>query len=117
MPLLVITAVVDGYELRLAIDTGASHSVIDLTCLLLSGYSATDAVGDEEYETANGTIQARLFRLRQFEAIGIIRNDLTVSSYDFLGQGVLSDIDGLLGLDFLEGRHLCIDMARKTITL
>ena len=40
-----------------------------------------------------------------------------VQVYDFLAHGILSDYDGLLGLDFFENTVLCIDMKNQTIEI
>jgi hypothetical protein len=42
---------------------------------------------------------------------------MSVQAYDFLAHGILSDYDGLLGLDFFENTLLCIDMKNYTIDI
>jgi hypothetical protein len=45
LQLIVIIASIDNYDVRLALDTGASNTVIDLTELLIEGYRKSDAIG------------------------------------------------------------------------
>ena len=40
---------------------------------------------------------------------------MKVQIYDFLKHGILSDYDGLLGLDFFEDSIFTIDMKNQTI--
>jgi hypothetical protein len=37
--------------------------------------------------------------------------------YDFLAHGIFSDYNGLLGLDFFDGLHFCIDTKNNFITI
>ncbi len=114
--LIMVIAKVDGYEVRLALDTGASDTVIDLTCLMISGYRKTDVKQEVELETAKGIVNADVFTVREMKALGLTRNDFQLCSYDFLANNILTDIDGVLGLDFLMGKKICIDMDKFEIT-
>ncbi len=100
-----------------AIDTGASHTVIDLTPLLMSGYRMKDVLRIVELETGKGIIEAYIFKLKAFSTLGIIRQNIEVCSYDFLANQVLSEFDGVLGLDFFHNEKICIDFAESEITV
>lgn len=115
--LIIIIGKIDGYEVRLALDTGASDTVIDLTALMIAGYRKQDAFSSVELETGKGSLFADLFKINTFEALGIARNDFRLCSYDFLANSVLTDIDGVLGLDFLLGKKICIDFLKFEITI
>lgn len=115
--LIIVPARVGEHALRLALDTRASNTVIDLNDLLIAGFWEGERLGRVEFETASGRVDASLFRLPDFEALGESRPDYEVYSYDFLVNGVLSEISGVLGLDFFAGRHFCIDMDRRQIHL
>ena len=52
--LVLVDAVVQDLPFTLAIDTGATHTVIDLTAMLMAGYSLGDATGTVSLETAKG---------------------------------------------------------------
>ena len=115
--LIVIIASVDGYKVRLALDTGASNTIIDLTTLLIVGYQVIQADGIVEIETGKGIINASTYTLRNLNVLGINAPNFSVCSYDFLANSVLSDIDGVLGVDFFKGRKLCIDFDQQEITV
>lgn len=115
--LIIVLASVNGYELRLALDTGASNTVIDLTALLIAGYRKNDATEQVEIETGKGLITADVYRLQTVEALGIQHNDFIVCSYDFLANSILTDIDGVLGIDFFKNKKVCIDFGKSVITV
>lgn len=115
--LIIVIASIDGYELRLALDTGASDTVIDLTALLIAGYQKTDAQRLVEIETGKGIIQAEVYEVIDFQVLGIRQKQFTICSYDFLANSILTDIDGVLGLDFFKNRKLCIDFNQSIITV
>ena len=48
-------------------------------------------------------------------ALGHTVRGMKVQVYDFLKHGIMSDYDGLLGLDFFEDTMFCIDMKNQTI--
>jgi predicted aspartyl protease len=115
--LIVIPTLVDDEKISLVLDTGASHTIIDLTKLLIMGYRLTDSLGVVEFETAKGIVQAYIFKIKQLKALGKNQKQMTVCSYDFLGNNVLSDIDGVLGLDFLKNTDLLISFKNFFISL
>jgi predicted aspartyl protease len=83
LQLIVIIASIDNYDVRLALDTGASNTVIDLTELLIAGYRKSDAIGQEEYETGKGNILADTYQIKSMKAFGMERQNFVISSYDF----------------------------------
>ncbi|MEZ4902529.1 MAG: hypothetical protein R2822_12645 [Spirosomataceae bacterium] len=56
---IIVNAVLDGYSLKLLLDTGASHSVIDITTLIINGYSYSDSVAQVQIETAREELLRR----------------------------------------------------------
>ena len=115
--LIIVLASVDGFDLRLALDTGASNTIIDLTALLIAGYRKSDATDTVEIETGKGIIQADVYTVRAFQALGILKSRFAVCSYDFLANSILTDIDGVLGIDFFRGRTVCIEFTQSVITI
>ena len=105
----------DDYDL--ALDTGASNTVIDLNALFAAGYRIEDAIRIVEIETAGGVIEAYVFQILELKALGITRRHLEVSSYDFIDNNIFSEIQGVLGLDFFKGYKFCIDMTDFEITV
>ena len=105
----------DDYDL--ALDTGASNTVIDLNALFAAGYRIEDAIRIVEVETAGGVIEAYVFQIVELKALGITKRHLEVSSYDFIDNNIFSEIQGVLGLDFFKGYKFCIDMTDFEITV
>ncbi len=115
--LIRIDAQVDRSDLTLALDTGATHTMIDLTLMLLNGYDLDQVVRTVEFETAKGPISAYIFRVSALTALGRTVRDVEVSSYDFVGNNLIFDIDGVLGLDFFKGTELTINFKESKIGL
>jgi predicted aspartyl protease len=114
--LLVVSITLDNkYELKMALDTGASHTTIDSNALYLSGYELKDSIGLVEIETANGIVETEVFEINEFNSLGYSRKNFQIQVYDFLAHGIFSNYNGLLGLDFLEGKDFCISLSKKTI--
>ncbi|MDZ7881321.1 MAG: retroviral-like aspartic protease family protein [Saprospiraceae bacterium] len=115
--LIVIDCKVQKHKVFLALDTGASHTTIDLAALIIAGYSVSDALREVEMETASGVIKAYVFKIKTFLALDTILKDIEICSYDFLSYQLLTDFDGVLGLDFFKGMKFCIDMNESVITI
>jgi len=115
--LIRIDAQVGRSDLTLALDTGATHTVIDLTLMILNGYDLTKVIRTVEFETAKGPISAYVFRISELTALGKTVKNVEVSSYDFAGNNLIFDIDGVLGLDFFKGSELTIDFITYNISL
>lgn len=115
--LILVPTIVEDEEVSLVLDTGASHTIIDLTKLLIIGYRLSDSIGTVQFETAKGVVDAYVFKIKYLKALGHTKTDLKICSYDFLGNSVLSEIDGVLGLDFLNNTELWISFKKFLIDL
>jgi len=116
--LIIVEVMLDNkQELKLAIDTGATHTTIDYNALQLSGYELKDKIATVFNETANGIVESEIFEIKKIAAFGVVRNNFRIQVYDFLVHGISSDYHGLLGLDFFEGRKFCVDLNANVITL
>lgn len=102
---------------RFLLDTGASNTIIDFNALLIGGYNFKDVLRQVEVETANGIIEAHIFNIKSISALNIQKKDFEIASYDFLASGILSEFDGVLGLDFFENNKICIDFVSNEITI
>jgi len=113
---IVINAIIKGkYEFRLALDTAATHITIDSNVLYFSGYELKDSLGEKEIETSNGIVVVEIFEIEVLESLGISKINVQVQVYDFLAHGILSDYDGVIGLDFLQDHKVCIDFRTSEI--
>ena len=115
--IIVNATIQDKYKLRLALDTAATHSTIDSNVLYFTGYELKNSKGEFEVETANGIIIVERFDLLQFKCLGIKKDFFEVQVYDFLSHGIISDYDGVIGLDFLLNNKFCIDLQQKEISI
>jgi hypothetical protein len=115
--LILVNAKVGHEPATLALDTGATHTVIDLTILLMAGYSLSDVVKTVEMETAKGVIETYVFNVSNLTCLGITYKNKEICSYDLLANNVMTAIDGVLGLDFFENCNLNIDFKDSIITL
>ncbi len=115
--LILVEAQINESALTLALDTGATHTVIDLTALLLAGIEFSKNAPTAKLETASGVVEAKIFEVAEFECLGVKRENFQVHSYDYLANQVLSDIDGVLGLDFFEGYKFCIDTVNQVVSI
>jgi predicted aspartyl protease len=115
--LILITGEIQGQPLTLALDTGASHSVIDFTCLLMAGYSKSDFNQTVQIETAKGIIEGCTLPIQNFTVLGVSVPNWSICTYDFIENEVLSGIDGVLGLDFFRQRVLTLDFQKLEIRL
>lgn len=101
---IIVNAVIEGkYELRLALDTAATHTTIDSNVLYFSGYELKDSKGEKEVETSNGIIVVELYDVEELTSLGICKKKFEVQVYDFLAHNIASDYDGVIGLNFFEG--------------
>jgi hypothetical protein len=115
--LIVVDCKIRHHNFALAVDTGASHTIIDLTALLLIGFTMGDVIRTTQLETGNGPVDAYVFKTQNFSTLGKVKDDFEICAYDFFSNAVFSEFDGVLGLDFLRGSELIINLRRFTITL
>lgn len=114
---ILVDAKLNGFSTRLLLDTGASNTVIDLTTLLSTGFHFKDSIDKIKIETAKGIVEAEVFVVKQLESLGITQQKYPVTAYDFIGNGIISEFDGVLGLDFFENNKICIDFIKSEITI
>lgn len=107
--LMVIDVDINQSTILLAFDTGATHTVIDMTALLLMGVSIPQNAEIGLLETAKGVVESKIIEITECSFCGIKRRNFKIHSYDYIANGVLADIDGVLGLDFFEGYKFCVD--------
>jgi len=105
------------YKFKMMLDTGASHSTFDLNALQMEYYPTGNTIETGIVETANGIVNVKIIRAKSISAFGHEVCNINVQAYDFLAHGILSDYDGVLGLDFFENTKFCVDMVEQTIEL
>jgi predicted aspartyl protease len=111
--LIIVPARIDQSIVDMVLDTGASHTFLDFGVLVKEGYRTNDAKGLVPVETANGIIPANRFDVKKVEALGIVKENFEVTSYLF--DNPESTFKGVIGLDFLEDKEICINLKNNTI--
>ena len=100
--------------LRLALDTGATRSLIRPTSLTLAGYDLSTISTRARISTASATHHAAIISVARITALGCDQRGMAVLAHD-MPSGLR--LDGLLGLDFLRGRVLSLDFRSGTVDL
>jgi predicted aspartyl protease len=113
--ILVIVKLDKIHTFKMMLDTGASRSTFDNTALCMAGYSIGNLKEKSAIETANGIVEVGVIKVGSLTALGHSVSDVSVQIYDFIAHGILSDYDGVLGIDFFENTKFCIDMKNQTI--
>jgi len=113
--ILVYILVNESHEFKMMIDTGASNTTFDINALRMADYPIENIIETGMAETAGGIIEVDIMQTKTISAFGHTVCGMKVQLYDFLAHGILSDYDGLLGLDFFEDTTFCIDMKNQTI--
>ncbi len=83
----------------------------------IAGYDLKNAIRSQEIEPANGVVETKVFEIQKLVALGISKTDFPVQVYDFVAHGILSNFNGLLGMDFFEGTKFCIDTVKNQISV
>ncbi len=115
---IIVNAAIEGkYKFRLALDTAATHTTIDSNVLYFSSYELNNSKGKQEIETSNGIIVVETYDIQQLECLGITKTNFEVQVYDFLAHGIISDYDGVIGLNFLREHKFCIDIVKGEVSV
>ncbi len=100
--ILAVYALVKGphtwRSVKLAIDTGATRTMLPPDLLIDIGYHPAKATRHLELSTANGLIIVPLVRVRTVESLGCAVKELEIAAHHLPTE---SPVEGLLGLDFL----------------
>jgi predicted aspartyl protease len=103
--------------MNVLLDTGASTSTFDFTSMVMAGYDLRNPLDTAQIETGNGVVQVEIFEIREITAFGIVRKHFPIQVYDFLTHGILSEYQGILGIDFFEGTKFCIDTVENILSI
>ena len=116
-PVVLVRAALSGpagiHDLSLALDTGATTTLINTAHLILAGYIPSSAP-TVPITLASGIQYVPKIAVQRLESLGAHRVNLSVLS---VSLPPTSGIDGLLGLDFLRDKRLAIDFQKGKIDL
>jgi len=105
----------EKYKLKMVLDTAASCTTFDINALHLADYPIGKTINTAMVETSSGVMEVEIIEIDVISALGRSVHGMNIQIYDFLSHGIISEYDGLLGLDFFENTRLCIDMKNQTI--
>jgi predicted aspartyl protease len=92
--------------LRLAVDTGATSTVVNVAMLVALGYDPALAPDRIQITTGSGVEFAPRVPLHKLAALGLERTAFSVLAHTLPPS---AGVDGLLGLDFFREQVLTID--------
>jgi predicted aspartyl protease len=98
----------------LALDTGATATVVNIAMLVAVGYDPALAPTRLQVTTGSGVEYAPPVTLSRIQALGQERLDFPVLGHTLPPS---AGVDGLLGLDFLRGQSLTVDFRSGHVTL
>jgi predicted aspartyl protease len=93
--------------LRLALDTGATSTVVNVGMLVAIGYDPALAPDRVQVTTGSGVEFAPRITLQQITALEQQRTDFAVLGHTLPPS---AGVDGLLGLDYVRGLRLTVDL-------
>jgi hypothetical protein len=99
---------------RLALDTGATSTLINTEVLVVLGYDPAAALDRPQITTGSGVEFCARLSVERFEALGRMLTRFPVLCHTLPPS---ARIDGLLGLDFFRGCYLGIDLRSGEITV
>ena len=100
--------------LRLAVDTGATQTIINVGLLVFAGYDPSLVRDRVQVTTGSGIELAPQVRIERIEVLGQERRNFPILAYSLPPS---AHIDGLLGLDYMREQQLTIDFRRNTVAL
>lgn len=101
-------------RLLLALDTGATSTLVSKTRLIELGYDPEASKEQSRIITGSQSETVSHLKLTRFSALGQQRKRFDVCCYNL---PVATGVDGVLGLDFFRGQNLNIDFRNGLITL
>ena len=116
--LILIPAELEGpsriVQLRLAVDTGATRTMISEAALIHAGYDPSRAQTRVRVTTASGVLWLPQLPVNRFKALGRERTNFLVLAHT---PPPTASFDGLVGLDLLRRQMLTIDFRAGQILL
>jgi predicted aspartyl protease len=101
-------------RLRMALDTGATNTIINAATLVSAGYDPSSSAGRVEITTGSGVEFATVVSVTGLRALSKRVRNFAVLAHTLPPS---AGVDGLIGLDFLRGESLNIDFISGTIGL
>jgi predicted aspartyl protease len=100
--------------LRLALDTGATGTMVNVGLLVAVGYDPALLPHRVQVTTGSGIEFVPRVTMHKIKALGQERTQFQVLGHTLPSS---AGVDGLLGLDFFRGQSLTLDFPKGQITL
>jgi hypothetical protein len=100
--------------IRLALDTGATGTVVNWDLLVLLGYDPAGVPERAQMTTGSGVEFVPRLVVDKIEALGKQKTNFPVLCHTLPPS---STVDGVLGLDFCRGCRLTVDLHTGLVTL
>jgi predicted aspartyl protease len=114
--LILVNALVKGPRsngtLSLALDTGATFTLINQSRLLQMGYDLKENKDRTQIVTGSGIEFVSRINVESMSVLGIEHKDFQIICHTLPPS---AGIDGLLGLNFFKQERLCIDFRANTL--
>ena len=94
--------------LRFLLDTGSTDTYLDKNILYIEQIHLKEAVEQVEVETANGWMLADVFIIDSIDVFGVKFENHPIQVIDFIANGIISNYSGVLGMDILRQKNLCL---------
>jgi predicted aspartyl protease len=101
-------------HLRLALDTGATSTVVRVSALISIGIDPVASRMLVQMTTGNSVQQSPKVSVIRIDALGRHQLDFLVIAHTIPAS---AGVDGVLGLDFLRSRRLTVDFRKGQISL
>ena len=103
-----------SYALRVALDTGATTTMLSAVALVAAGYDISSAPERVQITTASGVESVPRISVTQMQVLGKEEQRFPVLCHTMPAS---VGVDGVLGLDFLRGHVLKVDFKRGKVSL
>lgn len=100
--------------LSLALDTGATATMINVAPLAAIGCDLSPSAEFVQVTTGSSVEYVRRVRVDRIKALDHMRDGLPVLAHTLPTSAT---IDGLLGIDFMQGRKLIVDFGLAAVSL
>jgi len=101
-------------QARLALDTGATRTIVNAAILVSIGYDPAVVPGRVPMTTRSGVEFVPRLSIDRIEALGKVHTNFPLICHTLPPT---APVDGVLGLDFLRGQRLTINFRKGLITL
>lgn len=98
--------------IKIAVDTGASFTMISIEAALAIGINPSKSMRHIEITTANGIVFVPVIKIPSFKCFGVELKNIEAVCHNLPPE---SCVEGLLGLNFLKGAKVIIDFSKNII--